>query len=45
MLCVKNGRGNEFGKAPLPTFGEISGKRMRELGSGSFTKIIFLNVE
>jgi hypothetical protein len=43
MLCV-NGRGGEFGQACLPTFGEIWGKKMRELGSGSYIEIIVLDV-
>jgi len=43
MLCV-NGRGDESGQARLPTFGEILGKRMRELGSGSYIEIIVLDV-
>jgi len=34
MWCV-NGNGDESGQACLPTSGEILGKRMRELGSGS----------
>jgi hypothetical protein len=44
MLCV-NGRGDESGQARLSTFDEISGKRMRELGSGSSREIIVLDVD
>jgi hypothetical protein len=40
-----NGRDDESRQARLLTFGEISSKRMRELGSGSFIEIIVLNVE
>jgi len=38
MLCV-NGGGDEFGQACL-----LSGRRMRELGSGSFIEIVVLDV-
>jgi len=34
MLCV-NGRGAESGQVYVPTFDEISGRRMKELGRGS----------
>jgi len=34
MLCV-NGRGAESGQAYIPTFDEISGRRMKELETGS----------
>jgi hypothetical protein len=44
MLCV-NGRGDEFGQARLPTFNAISGRRMKDLGSGSFIEIIVLDVD
>jgi len=33
MLCV-NGRGAKSGQAYVPTFDEISGRRMKELGTG-----------
>jgi len=36
--------GDEFGQTCLLTFGEISGRRMRELGSGSFMEIVDLDV-
>jgi len=44
MSCV-NRRGDESGQAYLSTFSEILGKRMRELGSGSFIEIIVLDVD
>jgi len=44
MLCV-NGRGDKSGQAYLPTFDEISGRRMKGLGIGSFIKIIVLDVD
>ena len=44
MLCV-NGRGDKFRQAHLPTIGEILGKRIRELGLGSFIDIIVLDVD
>jgi hypothetical protein len=44
MLCV-NGGDDESGQARLLTFGEISGKRMRELASCSFIEIIVLNID
>ena len=44
MLCV-NGRGDESGQAYLLTFDEISGRRMKELGTGSFIEIIVLDVD
>jgi len=44
MLCV-NGRGDKSGQAYLPTFDEISGRRMKELGIGSFIEIIGLDVD
>ena len=36
--------GDESGQTHLLTFGEISSRRMRELGSGSFIEIVDLNV-
>jgi len=36
--------GDESGQARLLTFGKISGRRMRELGSDSFIEIVFLDV-
>jgi len=44
MLCV-NGKVDESGQFRLPTFGEILGRRMKELGSGSFTEILALDVD
>jgi hypothetical protein len=38
------GRGDESGQTCLLTFGEISGRRMRELGSDSRIEIVDLNV-
>jgi hypothetical protein len=37
-------RGDESEQTCLLTFGEISGRRMRELGSGSFIEIVDLDV-
>jgi hypothetical protein len=37
-------RGDESGQARLLTFSTISSRSMRELGSGSFIKIVFLDV-
>jgi hypothetical protein len=36
--------GDESEQTCLLTFGEISGRRMRELGSGSFIEIVDLDV-
>jgi hypothetical protein len=36
--------GDESGQICLLTFGEISGRRMRELGSGFFIDIVDLDV-
>ena len=36
--------GDEFGQTRLLTFGEILGRRLRELGSGSFIEIVDLDV-
>jgi len=36
--------GDESGQTRLLTFGEISGRRMRELGLGSFIDIVDLDV-
>ena len=44
MLCV-NGKVDESGQFRLLTFRGISGKRMKELGLGSFTEIMFLDVD
>jgi hypothetical protein len=44
MLCV-NGKVDESGQFRLLTFGEILGRRMKELGSGSFTEILALDVD
>jgi hypothetical protein len=44
MLCV-NKKVDEFGEIRLLTFGENSGRRMRELESGSFIEIIVLDVD
>ena len=44
MLCV-NGRGGESGQAHLLTFDEISGRRMKELGIGSFIEVVVLDVD
>ena len=44
MLCV-NGRGDESGQAHLLIFNEISSRRMKELGTGSFIEIIALDVD
>jgi hypothetical protein len=38
------GRGRRFGQICLLTFGEISGRRMRELGLDSFIEIVDLDV-
>jgi hypothetical protein len=43
MLCV-NGKVDESGQIRLLTFKENSGRKMRELGSGSFIEIIVLDV-
>ena len=44
MLCV-NERGGESGQAHLLTFDEISGRRMKELGTGSFIEVVVLDVD
>jgi hypothetical protein len=44
MLCV-NKKVDEFGEIRLLTFEENSGRRMRELESGSFIEIIVLDVD
>jgi len=44
MLCV-NGKVDESEQVHLLTFREISGRRMKELGSGSFIEIVILNVD
>jgi len=44
MLCV-NGWGGESGQAHLLTFDEISGRRMKELGTGSFIEVVVLDVD
>jgi len=44
MLCV-NGKVDEAGQFHLLTFGEILGRRMKELGSGSLIEIVFLDVD
>jgi hypothetical protein len=44
MLCV-NGKVDESGQIRFLTFGENSSRRMRELGSGSLTKIVVLDVD
>ena len=36
--------GGESGQAHLLIFGEISGRRMRKLGSGSFIEIVDLDI-
>jgi len=36
--------GDEFGQTRLLAFGEISGRRMRELGLGSLIEIVDLDV-
>jgi hypothetical protein len=36
--------GDESGQTCLLTFDEISGRRMRELGSGSFIEIVVLDI-
>jgi hypothetical protein len=42
VLC--EGKGDESGQTCVLTFDEISGRRMRELGSGSFIEIVDLDV-
>jgi hypothetical protein len=41
---VRREGGDEYGQTCLLTFGEILGRRMRELGSGSFIEIVVLDV-
>jgi hypothetical protein len=43
MLCVK-GKVDESGQILLLIFGENSSRRIRELESGSFIVIVFLDV-
>jgi hypothetical protein len=43
VLCV-NGKVDESGQFRLLTFKEILGRRMKELGSSSFIKIVVLDV-
>jgi hypothetical protein len=43
MLCV-NGRGGESGQAHLLTFDEILGRRIEELGIGSFLEVVVLDI-
>jgi hypothetical protein len=44
MLCV-NGKVDKSGQIHLLTFKKNLGRRMRELGSGSFIGIVVLDVE
>jgi hypothetical protein len=44
VLCV-NGKVDEPGQFHFLTFKEISGRRMKELGSGTFIEIIVLDVD
>jgi hypothetical protein len=44
VLCV-NGKVDEPGQFHLLNFKEISGWRMKELGSGSFIVIVVLDVD
>jgi len=44
MLCV-NGRGDESGQTHLLTFDAISGRRIKELGTGSFIEIVVSDVD
>jgi hypothetical protein len=44
MLCV-DGKVDESGQFRLLTFKEILGRRMKELGSGSFIEILVLDVD
>jgi hypothetical protein len=41
---VWRGGGDESGQTCLLTFGEISGRRMREIGSDSLIEIVYLDV-
>jgi hypothetical protein len=43
VLCV-NGKVDESGQFRILTFSEILGRRMKELGSGSFIAIVVLDV-
>ena len=43
MLCV-NGKVDEPGQFHLLNFRETSGRRMKELGLGSFMEIVVLDV-
>jgi hypothetical protein len=43
VLCV-NGKVDEFGQFRIPTFREILGRRMKELGFSSFIEIVVLDV-
>jgi hypothetical protein len=40
-----NGKVDKSGQFHLLTFSGISGKRMKELGSGSFIEIVVLDVD
>jgi hypothetical protein len=44
VLCV-NEKVDEPGQFHFLTFKEISGRRMKELGSGTFIEIIVLDVD
>jgi hypothetical protein len=44
MLCV-NGKVDESEQVSLLIFREISGRKMKELGSGSFIEIVILDVD
>ena len=44
MLCV-NGKVDESAQIHLLTFGENSSRRIREFGSDSFIRIVFLVVD
>jgi hypothetical protein len=44
VLCV-NGKVDESGQFRLLIFREISGRRMKELGSGSSIEIVVLDVD
>jgi hypothetical protein len=44
MLCV-NGKVDELRQFRLLTFREISGRRMKVLGSGSYIEIVVLDVD
>jgi hypothetical protein len=44
VLCV-NGKVEKSEQFHLLTFREISGRKMKELGSGSFIEIVVLDVD